>query len=71
VTYALLLETPSNGEGPVKALWYEDHYEVPRSFYTGGGSLVTGTDGAANKLDLLLKDSEYGDPLKIQGMIRP
>ena len=71
VTYSMLLETPASGSGPVKALWYEDHYEVPRSFYLGSGNLTLGTDGAANKLDLQLNDSEYGDLLKVQGMLRP
>jgi len=70
VTYALILETPSGGNGAVKALWYEDHYEVPRSFYTGSGTLTAGAGGAANKLDLALTESEYGDALKIQGMLR-
>ena len=71
VTYAMLLETPTTGGGPVKALWYEDHYEVPRSYYMGTGRLTLGVDGAANKLDLQLSEAEYGDPLKVQGMVRP
>ena len=71
VTYSMLLETPASGGGAVRALWYEDHYEVPRSYYLGTGSLTLGVDGAANKLDLKLNESEYGDLLKIQGMLRP
>jgi hypothetical protein len=70
VTYSLLLETAAAGGGPVKALWYEDHYEVPRSFYTGKGTLTPGTDGGATKLVLDLTHAEYGDALKVQGMIR-
>lgn len=70
VTYSLLLETPSAGSGQVKALWYEDHYEVPRSYYTGSGTLTPGTEGAATKLVLDLTEAEYGDLLKVQGMLR-
>ncbi|TVQ93217.1 MAG: hypothetical protein EA397_05430 [Deltaproteobacteria bacterium] len=70
VTYALLLEIPPDG-GVVKALWYRDSGEVPRSYAWGEGELslpARPTVGA--KLSLSLKDTDYGDPITLSGVIR-
>lgn len=68
VTYALLVEVPPAG-GPVWALWYEDHQEVPTRLWTGEGTLTTSPRGAS-QLVLDLTDADGGEKLHVEGLLR-
>lgn len=69
VTCALLLQV-SEPSQPLRALWYEDHQEVPTTLFIGGGKLSPGVQGGAAKVDLRVKEVDYGDELAISGLIR-
>ncbi len=68
VTYTLLVEVPEAG-GPVWAMWWEDHMEIPTSLWVGEGTLTTAPRGAS-QLVLDLKHTDYGDALRVEGLIR-
>ncbi len=59
VTYALLAQ--ATGE-QVQAVWYEDHMEVPRTYYRATGTL----SGRDLVLDLA---GELGPPAKLVGLV--
>lgn len=69
VTCALLLQV-SEPSQPVRALWYEDHQEVPTTLFVGGGKLSSGQQGGAASVDLRVKEVEFGDELAISGLVR-
>jgi hypothetical protein len=67
VTYVLLLET-APGSRDVKALWWENHQEVPTRLYTGDGKLGD-KKGGAHSLALTVTDAE-GTQLVVEGVVR-
>lgn len=69
VTYVLVLEVPRAGAGPVHALWWENHQEVPTRLWTGEGTLEAVPNGAS-KLELQLTDADHGDALAVSGLVR-
>lgn len=68
VTYALLLEASAPGVGPVRAVWFENHMEVPTRLYAGEGRLGP-AKGGAQALQLTVTDAD-GESLAIDGLIR-
>ncbi len=67
VTYVLLLET-TPGARAVKALWWENHREVPTRLYVGEGTLGD-AHGGARSLVLNVADAE-GTKLTVEGVVR-
>lgn len=67
VTYVLLLET-TPGASAVKAVWWENHREVPTRLYAGEGTLGD-VHGGARSLALTVADAE-GTKLTVEGVVR-
>ena len=67
VTYVLLLET-TPGSTAVKAVWWENHREVPTRLYSGDGTLGE-AHGGARSVVLHVVDAE-GTALTVEGVIR-
>lgn len=67
VTYVLLLETTPGTLG-VKALWWENHQEVPTRLYVGDGTLGA-VAGGARTVVLHVADPE-GARLTVEGVVR-
>lgn len=67
VTYSLLVQVPAAGDD-VRALWWEDHMQVPTSLFSGSGALTAGE--VVRELKLSLGDVAYGDELVVTGAIR-
>lgn len=64
--YALVLQV---GPGDVtKALWFEDHQEIPTQLWTGAGALQTVGGGGTLSLDLTEVDG--GAKCRLEGTIR-
>lgn len=66
VTYSLLLEV-QEASGSVRALWWENHMEVPTSLFSGEGELLVHGDGA--HLELKMTHTEHGDALALSGAL--
>jgi hypothetical protein len=66
-TWSLLLHVHGT---EAKALWYEDHQEVPHTFAMGAGSAEAGELPGILIVDLSLKDADYGDPLSVRATLR-
>ncbi len=67
-TYSLLLELHEGGRA--KALWYEDHMEVPHSFFMGEGAVLPGAREGVMTFTLKVLDVEYGDEVELIGVWR-
>lgn len=70
ITYSLLLELAPRPSGHLRALWYEDHQELPRTFAMGAGPALPGPMKGLVQLDLTLTDADYGDEVHITGSLR-
>ncbi len=66
-TWSLLLQVDG---ADAKALWYEDHQEVPRTYAVGAGKAKPGEHPGVLEIELSLKDADYGDPVTLKGTIR-
>ena len=66
-TWSLLLEV--NG-GEAKALWYEDHKEIPHTFAMGAGKAKPGKHPGVLEIELALTDADYSDPVTLKATVR-
>lgn len=70
VTYALIIEVPPTGT-EIKALLYRDSGEIPRSYAWGTGEIVRAIKKhTADRVEITVKDTEYGDAITITGLLR-
>jgi len=65
-TWSLLLQV--DGE-EARALWYEDHKEIPRTFATGSGTVTADGHPQVVTVTLALTDAEYADPVTVKALI--
>ncbi len=66
-TWSLLLQVDGAN---AKALWYEDHMEVPRTYATGAGTAKPGKHPGVLEVELALTDADYSDPVTVKATIR-